>query len=158
MSVLKDCSPNEISLANFLTLVFKGFIKEVDPKNHVVFFTSERSKVHQLFKGMKDIFSPQFPVLSEMSFSNQGAFPWSKELDEAMGILIMNGQKFSLDGAWGLKWFPDSDEIINEDLNELLGSNQSLIDTFRELVWRVRDLVVPSPINGSFPPLFYARA
>lgn len=158
MSVLKDCSPNEISLANFLILVFKSFIREVDPKNHVVFFTSEPSKIHQLFKGMKDIFSLQFPVLSEVNFSNQGVFPRSKELDKAMGILIMNGQKFSLDDAWGLKWLPDNDEIINEDLNELLGSNQSLIDAFRELVWRVRDLVVLSPINGSFPPLFYTRA
>ena len=50
-----------------------------------------------------------------------------------------------------IKWYPDSKQAIDADLNKLLGDEENLWLNFGGFVFELEALIVPSPINGRLP-------
>ncbi|OHB21990.1 MAG: hypothetical protein A2939_00660 [Parcubacteria group bacterium RIFCSPLOWO2_01_FULL_48_18] len=147
----KNLTLDGISLVTFLRLALKQLVHSVDPEHHEVFLTRDTRKLHALFFGLRERYQNTFSVLKKMNFYNQGAFPYSGGLREALEILLLSGGLLYIEDAMAIKWYPDSKQAIDADLNKLLGDEENLWLNFGGFVFELEALIVPSPINGRLP-------
>ena len=137
----------EISAEDLLALALQqaAVVEGKSRSTSEVWFTEEPSRLHRAFKEICERYRKLFPELAELSFSNEGAFPYSPELRQILGNLQLYGiigrRNPSFD-RFSPKLFDDSERVVKNELKFFFGDSREKLDGFERLVEEVRKQLV----------------
>jgi len=110
-----------------------------------VWFTEDPPKLHRTLKDIRDRYSQAFPELGELSFSSEGAFPYSPELRQILGNLQLDGvigrRNPSFD-RFSPNIFPDTEQVVDLELKEFFGKDRDRLEAFLHLADELRERLV----------------
>src|SRR6266581_2261012 len=80
-----------IAVEDLLALALQAAALSEGKERGEVWFTEEPATLHATLKGIRDRYQHVFPDLAELSFSGEGAFPYSPEVRQILGNLQLDG-------------------------------------------------------------------
>src|SRR5439155_5288860 len=135
-----------IAVEDLLALALQAAALSEREKGGEVWFTEEPGVLHVALKRIRDQYRDAFPELAELSFSGEGAFPYSPEVRQIMGNLQLDGvigrRNPSFD-RFSPNIFVGTRDVVKEELKDLLADDPDRQKAFSNLVEDLRrNLVV----------------
>ncbi len=136
--------PHGASAEDLLALVlqYAAMQARAQGERGEVWFTEEPSRLHGTIKDLRDRYKGFFPELSELSFSNEGAFPYSPELRQILGNLQLYGiigrRNPSFD-RFSPNVFEDTPEVLEQELRVYFEGAKDKRAAFDEMASELKD-------------------
>ena len=125
-----------ITVEDLLALALQAAALSIG-KEREIWFTEEPATLHTTLKGIRDHYRAVFPELAELSFSGEGAFPYSPEVRQILGNLQLDGvigrRNPSFD-RFSPNIFSGTEQVVREEIKSLFEKDPNRLKAFKQLV------------------------
>lgn len=133
-----------VDVEDLLALAFQKAALKQPPED--VWFTEDPRALHRKLKDIRDRFKNTFPELDELTFSSEGAFPYSPEVRQILGNWQLDGVIARRNPGFDRfcpNMFADTGDVVTEELEEIFATAPQERTVFDEMVTQLGELVVP---------------
>lgn len=147
MTSLKATNLEELTFPEFMRLAVKRLLLLQEDPQRTLWLQERPEQLHKILLQLRDRLQDRLPPLRDLHFITAGPFPYSGDVVEALDLLQQSNaisranpdyQRFSP------KYFADTRDVVNADVQTLFGANQPAKAAFEEFVHGL-EAVIASP-------------